>query len=275
MKKIIFSIITSLCFQVAFAQTSNELGINLGLSNYLGDLQQADVSFRQQGLAVGIFGKHTLNSMFALRANFNYARLHASDENASKQKYKDRNLSFRSNVVEFGIGGELYALPFDRYNQFNSSRKRYFNWTPYIFSGINLFHFNPKARYNGAWVALQPLNTEGQNSSFSSQPTYSLTQISIPFGIGVKYQFSNQFCMAIEIGARKTFTDYLDDVSGIYPDQAKLKKEKGQSAFDLSYRGGDLPQGAGWDPSFTIRGNPANQDWYMINTISISYKFYK
>ena len=275
MKKIIFSIITCLSAHLVNAQTSNELGINLGLSNYLGDLQEADVSFQQSGLAVGVFGRKNLSSMFALRANFNYARLHASDENASMKKYIDRNLSFRTNVIEFGVGGELSALPFDRYNQFNSSRKRYFNWTPYIFGGVHLFHFNPKARYQGRWVALQPLNTEGQNSSFSSQPAYALTQICIPLGLGVKYQFANQFCIAVEIGARKTFTDYLDDVSGIYPDQAKLKQDKGQEAADLSWRGGELPQGVGIDPSLSIRGNPANQDWYLVNTISISYKFYK
>jgi Domain of unknown function (DUF6089) len=275
MKKIILAFFTILLCNQTEAQKSSELGISLGTSNYLGDLQKNNVSLKSPGVAFGFFAKQSLSPSLGIRANVNYGRLHAADANSSDAKMKARNLSFRSHVIEFGLSAEVSMLPFDRYNNMNSSRKRYFNWTPYFFGGINVFHFNPKARYNGRWVALQPLNTEGQNSNFSSQAAYSLTQVAIPFGLGVKYQFANRLGIALEMGVRKTFTDYLDDVSGNYPDLLKLKADKGQTAYDLSYRGGELSGGSGINTSETPRGNSANMDWYLMSTLNISYKFYK
>lgn len=257
------------------AQVSNELGASIGFCNYLGDLQDKDLTFKSPGFSFGLTAKHTFSSMFALRGNFNVGRISGNDELSNKLKNRNRNLSFRSHIIELGVVAEISALPFDKYNHLNSSNKRYFNWTPYFVGGLNLFHFNPKARYEGVWVPLRPLGTEGQNTSFNSQREYSLTQVGLPFGLGLKFQLSSQICVAFEIGARKTFTDYLDDVSGLYPDQTLLQNEKGKVAADLSYRGDELTQGVGVNPTNSVRGNSANMDWYTMNTLTFTYKFYK
>jgi hypothetical protein len=88
-------------------------------------------------------------------------------------------------------------------------RRPYFN--VYGYGGVGLLYFNPKAELNGTWHALQPLQTEGVE--------YSRITPVIPFGLGVRFKFGPNMNIAIEGGYRKIFTDYLDDVSTVYPVQ--------------------------------------------------------
>ena len=84
------------------------------------------------------------------------------------------------------------------------------------------FRFNPKGQYidpngNKTWVDLKPLRTEGQGiGNHPNRPQYSLTKRNTPYGIGLKYFFSDKFNLSFEIVSRKTFTDYIDDVSRTY-----------------------------------------------------------
>lgn len=276
MKKVLMSMLLLAHVAMAKAQVSSEVGYTLGTSNYLGDLQSADYSYRNQHLFSGIFGRYNANAQLAFRGFFNYGRVSGNDKNSGEQDLIKRNLSFRTNIIELGLQAEINVLPFNKFDPNKKKAKRYFNWTPYFFGGINLFQFNPKTFYNGNWIALQPLCTEGQNTSFNSQKEYSLTQVAIPFGIGLKFQVNPKLCVGLELGARKTFTDYLDDVSGNYPDFAKLANEKGPLSTILSFRGDELP---GFVPSQypaigDVRGHSDNLDWYITNTISLSYRFY-
>jgi hypothetical protein len=276
MKKILMTVLVLAQIAVAKAQVSTEVGFNIGTSNYLGDLQTADFTYRNQHLFSGIYGRYNANAQLAFRGFFNYGRLSGDDKNSGEQDLIKRNLHFRTNIIELGIQAEINVLPFNKFDPNKKKAKRYFNWTPYFFGGFNLLQFNPKAQYNGDWIALQPLCTEGQNSSFNSQKEYSLTQIAIPFGIGLKFQVNPQICIGFELGARKTFTDYLDDVSGNYPDLAKLQAEKGFLSAALSFRGDELPgfTTAQYPAPGAVRGHSDNLDWYLTNTISIAYRFY-
>ena len=186
----------------------------------------------------------------------------------------NRNLNFRSFVLEWGVLGELNLLPFNRFIE--QGDIRHYNFTPFIYGGLNVFHFNPKTYYNGQWIALQPLSTEGQNTSINADRNYRLTQLALPFGFGFKYQLTPELTIAYEMGARKTFTDYLDDVSGNYTDLSVLASEKGSLAAELSYRGDEI-FGKELTSSYLgeQRGNSSNKDWYLINSLSISYKLYK
>ena len=168
----------------------------------------------------------------------------------------------------------MNLLPFNRFIE--QGDIRHYNFTPFIYGGLNVFHFNPKTYYNGQWIALQPLSTEGQNTSINADPNYRLTQLALPFGFGFKYQVTPELTIAYEMGARKTFTDYLDDVSGNYTDLSVLASEKGSLAAELSYRGDEI-FGKELTSSYLgeQRGNSSNKDWYLINSLSISYKLYK
>lgn len=275
MKKLILWLGCSFGVMFANAQNCTEFGYGLGFTGYLGDLQSPDFTYQTPGFANGFMIRQNFNPYFSARGFVNIARIRGDDETSFQQTHIDRNLSFRSDIYEIGLVGEYNILPFDGYNPHRNTNRRHFNFTPYVFAGINLFRFNPKTYYNGRWVALQPLNTEGQNSTLSNESAYSLVQFALPFGLGVKFQVNDKIALNYEFGFRKTFTDYLDDVSGRYVDLNDLAAEKGSLSAQLSYRGDErLSPTAEYPVAGAVRGNPDNKDWYMINMITMSYKLY-
>ncbi len=100
-------------------------------------------------------------------------------------------------------------------------------------------------------VYLKPLSTEGEGlPGYPDRKPYSLTQLAIPFGGGVKFAITNDWHIGLEVGLRKLFTDYLDDVSSTYADPNDLLTAKGQLAVDLSYRGDEV---VGGDPVYPTK----------------------
>ena len=74
-----------------------------------------------------------------------------------------------------------------------------------------------------SWVDLKPLRTEGQGMPIANAPKeYSLTSFSFPIGIGVRFNITENTSIALELMNRTTSTDYLDDVSGRYIDNAEF-----------------------------------------------------
>lgn len=139
-------------------------------------------------------------------------------------------------------------------------------FTPYAYGGIAGFHFNPYT-YNARneKVFLQPLSTEGQGlADYPDRKPYRLNQIAAAFGGGFKFVLSNCTGISLEFSQRKTFTDYLDDVSTSYVDQNKLLAAKGQQAVDLAYRGDEVHNPALYPPDGEQRGTPTEADWYYF-----------
>ncbi|MBL7766473.1 MAG: outer membrane beta-barrel protein [Chitinophagaceae bacterium] len=273
MKKKIITLALLAMSATTFAQKSFEFGYGIGSSNYLGDLQPKAYTWENPGFATGFFVKTNLNAWFGFKGFLNYGRLHASDANSIEQGRLQRNLSFRSYVLEFGGQAEVNVLPFDAYNPQNKSYRRYFNWTPYFFGGLNVFHFNPKTFYNNSWVELQPLGTEGQGTSFNTKRPYNRTQVAIPFGFGMRWAINKHIMVGAEVGVRKTFTDYIDDVSTNYVNLSDLAAENGQLAAELSWRGDEVSNGSGYTPIVgEARGRSENMDWYTMNTVTFSYR---
>jgi hypothetical protein len=101
--------------------------------------------------------------------------------------------------------------------------------TPYVFVGVAVYHFNPYAYdTTGKKVYLQPLSTEGEGlPQYPGRKEYALTQLAIPFGGGIKFRITDRVVLAYEIGMRKLFTDYLDDVSNTYVSETVLLAAKG------------------------------------------------
>ncbi len=130
---------------------------------------------------------------------------------------------------------------------------------------------NPQGDLNGTWVALQPLGTEGQGTSNNPHAPYSLFQLCIPFGIGIKTNFSKGLCLGIEWGMRKTFTGYIDDVYGTYANPATLMSSRGVNgpiAVALADRSTNSDKAA---DTGTERGN-GKDDWYSFAGLMLSVK---
>jgi hypothetical protein len=140
-------------------------------------------------------------------------------------------------------------------------------------AGIGYFAFNPQAKVLNKWVDLQPLHTEGQG--FTENPNkkpYSLRQVSIPLGAGVRYELSPSINLRAEFVYRILSTDYLDDVSTTYADPNLFSNyfsgTKLTNALLLSDRQYEL------DPAHITeaggeRGNPKNNDAYFTFNLKI------
>ena len=142
-------------------------------------------------------------------------------------------------------------------------------YTPYIFAGLAGFMFNPEAQLGNQWIDLQPLGTEGEGTK-GGPKKYKLSQISIPFGIGMKFSMARRICLGMEWGLRKTFTPYLDDVSGTYAAPAVVA-QNGPLAAILADRS------ISKDPALTRvgseRGNGGRDDWYSFAGATITFEF--
>lgn len=271
MKKILQTVLF-LSLSVAAIGQHFEAGILLGGANYLGDLSNNSGSFylKETKPAVGALVKYNFNDFFALRLGLNYAWVAGRDANVRNDDYvRQRNLSFRSNVLEFGLIGEV-NIP--GYQPYALSRP----FSPYLFAGIAFFKFNPKTRYQGNWEELQPLGTEGQGmAQFPDKDPYKLASFSIPFGVGIKYALTDQLNLGLELGARPTFTDYLDDVSTTYVSYPELLAGNGALAAALGNRTGELT-GDG-EPVVVEtglqRGDETKRDWYFILGVTATYNF--
>ena len=155
---------------------------------------------------------------------------------------------------------EFNFLPYDAGNAL-------YTWAPFVYAGVSLFNFKPQAETkNSEWIDLQPLGTEGQETS-SSDKKYALTQFAIPIGGGIKIAVNPSFNIILEYGVRKTFTDYLDDVSTTFVGGSAnpYPVEMTQDAIDMS------------DPLTTHsqgdqRGDPNKKDWYSFAGITLSFK---
>jgi opacity protein-like surface antigen len=232
-----------------------------GISNYSGDLQSKLFTTDQSYGAFGAGLQYDFTPHISALSGFNYGHVGAADK-FNKPDLQARNLSFQSNVFEWNLMGE--------YNLFDISEKRF---TPYGFAGIAIYHYNPFAYDTlGKKVYLKPLSTEGEGlAQYPNSKPYNLTQFAIPFGAGIKFRITNNVTLAYEIGFRKLFTDYLDDVSTRYVDQTILLNAKGPEAVEMAYRGNEVKAGSATYPAAgTIRGGAKYKDWYYFSGIRVS-----
>ena len=242
---------------VSFAASAQqwELGGSVGASGYMGDFNEINpVKFTDPSL--GLFVKYNFSNYFSVKLGYTYATIRGADSTSSNQNLRNRNLSFISPLNEASLTGELNFFDY----QSGITLKR---WTPFIFSGVALVNFDPKANYNGSTFALRPLKTEGE------QKEYPGTVLSIPYGAGVKVNFYKSWNASLELGYRTAFTGYLDDVSGNYANKADLINAISQSLSDRSGEKTGVYSGT----AGTQRGNFSHRDTYMIAAFSISFTF--
>lgn len=243
---------------------SSEIGVFLGGSYYIGDLNPLAHFNQFTKPAGGIVFRHNFNPRLAARANAFLGSIEGQDSFSNSPAQHQRNLHFKSIIAELSAQLEFNFLDY----QIGEDDQLF---SPYVFFGLAGFKFNPQAQINNNWVDLQPLGTEGQGlPNGATKRKYKLVDVSIPFGIGVKANLSKSIGISIEWGIRKTFTDYLDDVSKRYYDPAILAAKRGATTAQLS------DPSIGTDPNFSNvgrqRGNPTTKDWYTFAGIAITVK---
>lgn len=248
-----------------FARSQNlHADLFLGVANYQGDLQGKRFTFDQAHPAAGIGASYDFTGKFILRAGFTYATVEGNDQkNTTGKGIEFRNLRFKSKITELQLGAE--------YNIFDLDER---NFSPYIFVALAGYHFNPyTSDIAGNKVFLRPLRTEGQGlTAYPDKKQYSLTQFAIPFGAGLKLSISDNIQLGVELGLRKLFTDYLDDVSTTYADSTVLANNVSTQSAALAYRGDELAGAPPYPDEGAQRGNSKYKDWYYFTGFKVSYR---
>jgi hypothetical protein len=259
-------LILSLCLGLGIglcAQVS-ELGITGGVDYYIGDLNPTRHYPKDTKMAFGVLYRYNFNDRYAMRIQGLSGTLQAYDSHSPDSLQQLRNLHFRSRLLEFS---GLLEVNFRKYRSKDKDSKR---WTPFVFAGLAFFHAVPKALYQDTWYELPALGTEGQGTSANpGKDTYSVDNICIPFGAGFKVN-AGRIDFQLEWGLRRTYTDYIDDVSGTYVDRDLLAFENGPLAAALAD-----PSVLGQQPVYTntgrARGDTNTRDWYQYTGLSITY----
>ena len=251
---------------------NTEIGLFLGTSYYLGDLNTTH--FNDPLAASGLIIRNNIDKRFSYKAEVMYLNLRSYDNNPfdirNSASIKREGLHFRSPVYELSGQLEFNFLPYQPGNPLHT-------WTPFIYTGLSLFYFNPQGEdATGQWLDLQELGTEGQGTQTlfdgekETREKYSLIQFAIPIGGGLKIALSESFNIIFEYGFRKTFTDYLDDVSTTYvgPNVTNASPwpiDMTQDARDMSDQTKSHILG-------DQRGDPDKKDWYSFAGVTLSFK---
>ncbi len=253
------AVISALLITVAVNAQKLELGLWGGMALYSGDLSPKEVGLYFQELepAGGIFLRINPVNAFSVRLGLNLTRLDAED--GASNDFTDRMLNFRTTITEVSLTGE--------WNLFRLGNPRRTQVAPYLYGGAGFFRFNPEARLDGQWVELQPLGTEGQGLPGYEDP-YSLTQVQLPFGGGLKFIIKKNITIGLEMGGRKLFTDHLDDVSSAQVNYLDVLTGNGPLAAQLSNPNIKEPEN---DVSYRRGGE--KKDWYYMGGVTFSFRF--
>lgn len=260
-----------------------EVGFNFGPSFFLGDLggnsgkgtnNLKDMNFEFTKLMKGVFITMYPKNWVGIRLAADYTYLEGDDAiinttGIDELWRKQRNLDFKTTVIEGYLAVEVFpTMLFNRESEYEPRLR------PYIMGGVGVFHFNPQgsltdAAGNKSWYYLHPLRLEGQGMpEYPYSKPYKLTQMNIPFGGGIKYFMSDRINVSMELLYRKTFTDYIDDVSQKYIDPSYYSKYLSTQEATLAYKLSDKAKGIIYPgmtryPAGTQRGDLKDSDTYF------------
>src|SRR3990172_1552289 len=198
MKKLSLLLIFTICASVAFSQYKWDFGIQLGAGNYLGEIGGKektrrdfilDLKLSQTRSALGGFACYKLNPDIYIRGALGWYRISGKDALSTNPGRVGRNLSFRNDIYEASVTGQY--MFYDIADLGRTYRYRN-DFKAYVFAGAAGFYHNPKANYNGSWVALAPLHTEGQGIVAGAPKPYGKFQFSIPAGAGFYFTISKK-----------------------------------------------------------------------------------
>jgi len=274
-------------------KTKVEVGINIGPSFFLGDLGGhrgkgtrfiKDLNLPLTEIMTGAYVTFYPNEWLGFRAAAQYGKLQGDDaiintKGVNELWRKQRNLDFRTHIAEGYVAAEVFPLMLlNKNNEDYKPRLR-----PYGVIGVGVFHFNPQGSLTDAngkktWYYLRPLHTEGEGfPEYPNRKEYSLTQVNIPMGCGLKYIISDRVNISLEILLRKSLTDYIDDVSTTYIDPALFDKyltpQNARIARQISDKviGIVTPNVTRYAPG-TQRGNPNQNDSYFTTFLKFGIR---
>lgn len=284
MKKLILLISLSTLVLPSFGQRwkdyRQEVFGSVGPSFLLGDVGGAvdkptntirDINFKATRVSLGGGYNYFVRQDMSIVGQFTYNMLTAKDEFAANDARRNRNFDIRTHLMEVSAQYRYYFVKdkFGHSFKLRGASSMFFSQlSAYAAIGVAGFYFNPKGRYSdNKFYALQPLGTEGQGLTVGTEK-YKRIGIAIPFSVGAKYSLGKRWGIGAELCIRKTFTDYIDDVSTVYYDNTAIEAEYGERAGFLANPGAGAVPGE-------RRGGEGLDDFYATFMISVNYKLLK
>lgn len=284
MRKLLLFVILVAAPLLSKAQYYWDFGGSVGVANYLGDMGGKDLTRRdfisdiklpQSRQYATAFARYRFAQMFSAKASLNYITIRGADSLSTNPGRYYRNLSFRNYMWEFNGMCQFF---FYEVNDLGHTYRYKDNFRAYIGLGVGALYHNPKAYYNGEWVALRPLMTEGHR--------YSKVTMTIPAAIGFYFTINKHYRIGWELNWRTTMTDYLDDVSRNYVDPSTLSTlgaalaNRTDVAEANAYQAGFANNyGVYTEPDGTTHYNKrgengfARNDSYLTTSVEFSYVF--
>lgn len=271
MKKILLLSIFIISVSGIRAQWLWDYGGSIGATNYLGDIGGkektrrdfvADMKLSKTRWNSGIFARYKWRPNISLKLAFDYMRIEGDDKLSTNPGRRFRNFNFKNDIFALSQTAEWFF--FTDPDLGNTYRYRN-SFRAYVFGGVGVFYTNPKSKYQGEWVKMRDYFVEGYE--------YKRFVFGLPVGVGFYFTLDKRHRLGFEFNYMKTFTDYLDDISGNYPSDPGDNYTRG-----LAMRKGELPAdvvnsnlGAYYSHDWGAkRGDPTNKDAIVYLNLSYS-----
>ncbi len=249
-----------------------ELGTSVGIMNAVTDVGSKKgfmPNFKSSQVNASIYVGALYQNIAGARLELTYGRIAGADSLGANAI---RNLSFRTPIREIALIGEFHPLAL-KYSDEPSKL------SPYVAAGLGWIAFNPQANLNGNWIDLQPLRTEGQGFPETKPYTgdtrpYRLAVSTWIYGAGVRFDASHLINFRAELLYRNTYTDYLDDASGMYVDRSwfdnNLSTMNATLAKQLFDRTPEKNINYKNNPGEFTRGNRKTRDGYFTFNLKMA-----
>lgn len=244
-----------LAFPACLLAQTWEVGAFGGAAGYIGDLNQRTL-VKPSGPAAAVFVQRNLNPYLSLKLNLAYGKIAGADSVSNTQQFRDRNLSFHTQLTELSFIGEFNFMKYTPGAMDGEHR-----FTPYVYFGGGVVKYDPQADYLGQTYDLRSRMTEGV--------AYPSMAIVIPYGAGVKYNFTGSWNIMFSAGYRYARTDYLDDVSGLYLSKSSFSDPVTAALADRSGEHTGIYKGV----AGTQRGDLRGHDNYLFVGFTLSFTF--
>lgn len=202
------------------AQQNVEAGLFAGFANYQGDLAENEVEIGETKLAYGGYISYLINPKVIVRGNVYYGNISGDDRNSTE--LVSRAYNFTADVLEIGVNAQWLIFGRSRYNNSGIFVPQF---TPYLTGGVAITTIKADLMYP---------DTDENNANF---PEVADTDnfLVVPIGVGLRYEMVEFLTLGFELGARATFSDYVDNVS--------------------------------------LNGNSNKNDWYLFGGFTLGYVF--
>lgn len=267
MKHFIYIIIcTAFFFNKTVLAQQWEVGAHAGITGFMGDINPSNPLYFKSGFG-GINTTYNINSTWGFQLSYNYIHLHATDFDDKNSYRHARDQAFSNKVNEISLRANFNFFRFIAGRELNK-------YTPYIFAGLTGITHNPYVKLKeGGTIKLKDLELQENNN-------IRKTALTIPFGVGFKYNMKGPWSLGAEIGYRTSFNNDLDNVSNNYPnaDQVNNIMENPNTTpgglspnswLAIAFPTGKNPADYYGKP----KGDGGTRDGYMTAGITLTFTF--